>query len=143
MSSVLTYSALNAFRNCPRKYKHRYIDRLRPMERAEALAFGSVIHEALEKWYSLPADMHRLLTVLALLDEDQGFPNHQADPQQKAKCGPKLDGHTRAGGLVAKRLNRERYKPIIPGDEDEILYARRLIAQRCLCRQGPETRLRR
>ena len=84
MSSVLTYSALNAFRNCPRKYKHRYIDRLRPMERAEALAFGSVIHEALEKWYSLPVDMHRLLTVLALLDEDQGFPNHQADPQQKA-----------------------------------------------------------
>ena len=83
MSGVLTYSALNAFRNCPRKYKHRYIDHLRPVERPEALAFGSVIHEALEKWYTLPADTHRLLAILDLFDEQ--FPNHHADPQQKAK----------------------------------------------------------
>jgi RecB family exonuclease len=82
MSDVLTYSALNAFRNCPRKYKHRYIDRLGPIERPDALAFGSVIHEALEKWYSQPADAHQLLAVLDLLD---GQFNHQGDPQQKAK----------------------------------------------------------
>ncbi len=42
MSGVLTYSALNAFRNCPRKYKHRHIGHLGPVERPEALAFGSV-----------------------------------------------------------------------------------------------------
>ena len=49
--SVLTYSALNTFRNCPRKYKHRYVDSLRPRERPEALSFGSVIHGAIELWY--------------------------------------------------------------------------------------------
>ena len=83
MSDVLTYSALNAFRNCPRKYKHRYIDRLRPVERCDAMAFGSVIHEALEKWYllTLPSDTHRLLAVLDFLDGQF----NQADPQQKSK----------------------------------------------------------
>ena len=84
MSDVLTYSALNAFRNCPRKYKHRYIDHLRPVERCDAMAFGSVIHEALEKWYllTLPAGTHRLLTILDFLD---GQFSNQADPQQKSK----------------------------------------------------------
>ncbi len=83
MSGVLTYSALNAFRNCPRKYKYRYIDHLRPVKRVDTLAFGSVIHEALERWYTLPADTHRLLAILDFLDEQ--FPAHQADPEQKAK----------------------------------------------------------
>ena len=46
--SILTYSALNTFRNCPRKYKHRYVDCLRPRERPEALSFGSVIHGEIE-----------------------------------------------------------------------------------------------
>ena len=41
--TLLTYSALNTFRNCPRKYKNRYLDNLRPRERAEALSFGSVM----------------------------------------------------------------------------------------------------
>ena len=48
---VLTYSALNTFRNCPRKYKHRYLDNLRPRERAEALSFGGIVHSAIELWY--------------------------------------------------------------------------------------------
>ncbi len=83
MSEILTYSALNAFRNCPRKYKHRYVDNLRTLQRSEALTFGTVIHEALEKWYlpAQPAGTNRLLEILDFLDEQ--FPN-QADPKQKA-----------------------------------------------------------
>jgi hypothetical protein len=34
--SVLTFSSLSVFRNCPRKYKHRYLDHLRPVEKADA-----------------------------------------------------------------------------------------------------------
>jgi hypothetical protein len=36
MKQVLTYSALNCFRNCPRKFKHRYLDQLRRPEKPEA-----------------------------------------------------------------------------------------------------------
>ncbi|MFM2094094.1 MAG: hypothetical protein RIS70_1218 [Planctomycetota bacterium] len=81
--SVLTYSALNTFRNCPRKYKHRYLDNLRPREKAESLSFGSVIHGALELWYRLPADdPNRLWTVLDSID--QQFPLRAGDETQKA-----------------------------------------------------------
>ena len=80
--SVLTYSALNTFRNCPRKYKHRYLDFLRPRERADALSFGSVIHGAIELWYRSPADEDRLSAVLDWID--QQFPERVGDEDQKA-----------------------------------------------------------
>ena len=79
---VLTFSALNTFRNCPRKYKHRYIDCLRPREKAESLSFGSVIHGAIELWYRSAADSNRLWTVLDFID--QQFPLRAGDDGQKA-----------------------------------------------------------
>ena len=82
MKSVLTYSALNCFRNCPQKYKLRYVDQLRRPEPPENLAFGTVVHEALERWYTLPADNHRLLMVLDFIDSQ--YPNREADAKEKA-----------------------------------------------------------
>jgi RecB family exonuclease len=82
VKSVLTYSALNTFRNCPRKYRLRYIENLRRQEVPEALGLGSVVHEALEQWYRLAADGQRLLAVLALLDSK--YPGRGADPKEKA-----------------------------------------------------------
>ncbi|MCY3020190.1 MAG: PD-(D/E)XK nuclease family protein, partial [Planctomycetota bacterium] len=82
MRSVLTYSALNCYRNCPRRYKLRYIDLLRRPEQPESLAFGTVIHEALQRWYTLPADNRRLLAVLDFIDSQ--YPNRGADAKEKA-----------------------------------------------------------
>ena len=76
--TLLTYSALNTFRNCPRKYKNRYLDNLRPRERAEALSFGSVIHTAIELWYRSPDTESRLPDVLAYIDD--AFENRVVDP---------------------------------------------------------------
>jgi len=81
MQNVLTYSALNAFRNCPQKYKLRYVDNLAPRERAEALAFGSVIHEALQRWYLLSNGDPRLFKVLDQVDAQ--FPARQSNPTQR------------------------------------------------------------
>ncbi|MDZ4848406.1 MAG: PD-(D/E)XK nuclease family protein [Pirellulaceae bacterium] len=69
VKNVLTYSALNTFRNCPRKYKHRYVDNLRPREKADALSFGSVIHNAIELWYRTDDDCDRLQSVLDFIDQ--------------------------------------------------------------------------
>lgn len=80
--NVLTYSALNTFRNCPRKYKHRYIDCLRPREKAEALSFGGVIHGALELWYRSPKHPSTRWKVLDYID--QQFPERMGDDSQKA-----------------------------------------------------------
>ncbi|MBI1374518.1 MAG: hypothetical protein GC159_17510 [Phycisphaera sp.] len=81
---VLTYSALNTFRNCPRKYKHRYVDHIRRPQRPDALAFGSVIHGALERWYTLSPSTDptaRLFSTLDYIDGD--FNNRAADPVQR------------------------------------------------------------
>ncbi len=76
--TLLTYSALNTFRNCPRKYKNRYLDNLRPRERAEALSFGSVIHTAIELWYRSSNTESRLRDVLAYVND--AFENRVVDP---------------------------------------------------------------
>ena len=75
--TLLTYSALNTFRNCPRKYKNRYLDNLRPRERAEALSFGSVIHTAIELWYRSSNTESRLHDVLGYIDD--AFENRVVD----------------------------------------------------------------
>jgi hypothetical protein len=80
--SVLTYSALNTFRNCPRKYKHRYVDCLRPREKAEALSFGSVIHGAVEFWYRGMGHRDRFAAVLRFID--LMFPARSGDEREKA-----------------------------------------------------------
>ena len=49
--NVLTYSALATFRNCPRKYKNRFEDHLKPVEKEHSLYFGQVIHQALTLFY--------------------------------------------------------------------------------------------
>lgn len=79
---ILTYSALNCFRNCPKRYQLRYIDCLRRPESPEALAFGSVIHEALQQWYTLPVDNHRLLAILDFIDGR--YPNRGLDAREKS-----------------------------------------------------------
>ena len=75
--TLLTYSALNTFRNCPRKYKNRYVDNLRPRERPEALSFGSVVHTAIELWYRSQDIESRLRDVLAYIDD--AFENRVVD----------------------------------------------------------------
>ncbi len=76
----LTYSALNTFRNCPRKYKNRYLDNLRPRERPDALSFGSVIHTAIELWYRSQNAESRLRDVLTYIDD--AFENRVVDSNQ-------------------------------------------------------------
>ncbi len=80
--NILTYSALNTFRNCPRKYKHRYVDCLRPRQKPDALSFGGVVHAAIELWYQQVDDVNRLWNVLCFVDDQ--FPDRNHDDRQKA-----------------------------------------------------------
>ncbi|MDZ4851695.1 MAG: PD-(D/E)XK nuclease family protein [Pirellulaceae bacterium] len=81
--TLLTYSALNTFRNCPRKYKNRYLENLRPRERAEALSFGSVIHTSIELWYRSQDVESRLQDVMVYISG--AFENRMVDPNQMAQ----------------------------------------------------------
>lgn len=78
---ILTYSALNTFRGCPRKFKHRYLDHLQPRQKAESLSFGSVIHSGLELWYRSVGQSDRLWKLLDFIDGQ--FSGRVGDLQEK------------------------------------------------------------
>lgn len=48
---TLTYSSTSSFKNCRKKYKLNYIDKLEPKERPLYFSIGGAIHLGLEKWY--------------------------------------------------------------------------------------------
>ena len=49
---ILTFSSLDCFRSCQRRYKIRYVDGLVPLAKeTNSLYFGTVVHHALEIWY--------------------------------------------------------------------------------------------
>lgn len=50
-AKVITTSAARCFRGCPRKYFWRYEKGLQPRVEAEALRFGTLVHEALAAWW--------------------------------------------------------------------------------------------
>lgn len=49
---IVTYSSLNCFQQCHRKYKLRYLDGIVPIRKSNALEFGSAMHIALEKYWN-------------------------------------------------------------------------------------------
>jgi hypothetical protein len=47
-----SYSSICDFRDCPRLYKWKQIERLEPTTTSEAMRFGSIVHEALDVVYN-------------------------------------------------------------------------------------------
>ena len=47
----LSWSQVQTFRGCPRKWAYRYVDQLEPGFVPEALAFGSAFHTAMQLYY--------------------------------------------------------------------------------------------
>jgi hypothetical protein len=75
---VTTYSMWRLFRNCRTACDFRYNQELEPIERDPNLAFGSLVHQALELW-------HRTRNLDLALDRiDRAYPNRSQDPDQRA-----------------------------------------------------------
>ncbi|MCG3133833.1 MAG: hypothetical protein HMLKMBBP_01098 [Planctomycetes bacterium] len=75
--SVTTYSMWSLFRNCRKAAQYRYVLDLVPIERDRNLAFGSLVHEALEIW-------HRTRDLAATLDHvDRACANRAGDEEQR------------------------------------------------------------
>ncbi|MCE9635615.1 MAG: PD-(D/E)XK nuclease family protein [Planctomycetes bacterium] len=75
--AVSTYSMWSLFRNCRKAAQYRYILDLVPIERDRNLAFGSLVHEALEVW-------HRTRDLPATLDVvDRACANRAANEDER------------------------------------------------------------
>ena len=64
MSNLLTISRLRTWRDCKRKHRLVYLDGWRPRREDEAISFGRLVHEGLERWWTAPADQ-RLIAAFA------------------------------------------------------------------------------
>lgn len=51
MNTLITNSQLGVFKRCQREHKHAYQLAYRAIEDAEALRFGTLIHQGLEQWW--------------------------------------------------------------------------------------------
>ncbi|MEX0869636.1 MAG: PD-(D/E)XK nuclease family protein [Nitriliruptoraceae bacterium] len=80
----LSFSRIDMFQNCPRKFRYAYVDRL-PTRPAPALSFGSSVHAALEAFYDQklpePPSEDALLTFLYDHWEHAGFADLERDEQ--------------------------------------------------------------
>lgn len=56
-ASLLTQSAMRAYRSCPRKFQLRYVQRMRPIKKAETLTTGHSVHAALDVFRKTGGDL--------------------------------------------------------------------------------------
>ncbi|MDQ1702247.1 MAG: putative RecB family exonuclease [Frankiaceae bacterium] len=63
-----TPARLNAWQDCPRRYRLQYVDRVSVVSRPWAhLSLGSSVHSALAAWWQLPADRRTVTAAGALV----------------------------------------------------------------------------
>lgn len=75
--TVTTYSLWSLFRNCRKAAYWRYLREIVPAETDGALALGSVVHQALERWHTT----RDLAATLDLID--RAYPNRAGDESEK------------------------------------------------------------
>jgi len=59
MSPVFSHSRLETFGNCPKKYKFRYIDKIKTDKKSIEAFMGGCVHDVLEKLYQDVGHAHR------------------------------------------------------------------------------------
>ncbi|MDK9699075.1 MAG: PD-(D/E)XK nuclease family protein [bacterium] len=79
--AILTYSSMQSFLDCPRKYLNREIKCLTSKEKNRTLDFGSAWHGALERWYT-PGDQDVKCAAIKQYFSDC-FPNRESDYNER------------------------------------------------------------
>lgn len=103
----LSFSRVDTYRLCPRKFRYRYLDRL-PRVPAPALSFGASLHTALERFYDrktpTPPSVEELLGYLYEAWDSSGF--------AEADRGTQLDYYRHAQEVLRRFHEREapRYR---------------------------------
>lgn len=80
----LSYSSVSAYLKCPLSYRLRYVDRL-PTKKTPALAFGSSLHGALEKFYSQPVPAPPTLERFMIMLDESWVSEGYADVDEETK----------------------------------------------------------
>lgn len=111
----LSPSKISTYRECPRKFRFLYIDRLGPKFRKARpfLTLGNNVHAALRDFFSLPLRRRKPHTLQALLEERWatnrvGFRDEAEEEFYKARALGQLHQFARNFDLEARPLMLER-----------------------------------
>ena len=88
---LLTNSMRRKFSACPRAHQFAYVMMRRPLHESDALAFGSLIHRALEAWWSHEPEHRRLAALHSVASEAE----NGADPYTMATARALIEGYDR------------------------------------------------
>lgn len=92
MSALLTNSMRRKFASCPRAYQFAYSMLRRPATESDAMAFGTLVHKALESWWLAEPEHRRLAALHTLQSEhEQG----RCDAYALATARALMDGYER------------------------------------------------
>ena len=74
-------TAMSIFRECPMKYKWRYIDDITPLKKSNALRIGTMFHLAVDMYYSGASDEEVMKHIIAMSDNQiaESDPYYQED----------------------------------------------------------------
>jgi DNA helicase-2/ATP-dependent DNA helicase PcrA len=103
---VLSYSAIAAYRDCPRQYWYRYEQRLPVVQSAEAVQ-GVVLHEVLRRAGEARQRSQKVTAALLSSLHDQvwsatAFPDSRRAPTFKRNGAAQLESYRKGGGFEAK-----------------------------------------
>ncbi len=98
--NVLSNSAIACYRECPRKFKNKYVLRRRPRRKDEALRFGTFFHCGLNAWWQWANDAAevRLAAALRAMRERAEERPEDADPFELVKAEELMLGYTARWG---------------------------------------------
>ena len=114
--TIYSHSRLEAFKNCPLKYKFNYIDKIKREEEGIEAFLGSRFHEVMEKIYKdLPFRKYSLDELLDFYhdDWDKNYHNKMviADNERKAKDYKE----------IGKKFIADYYKRYYPFNQGKVL----------------------
>src|ERR1051326_1079204 len=86
---VATPSKLASFEDCPRRYRHAYVDRPTPPRDVHWAhnSLGASVHTALRNWYGLPAKRRRPEELARLLRATWVSEGYRDEAQERALAG--------------------------------------------------------
>jgi RecB family exonuclease len=101
----LSYSAITAYRDCPRQYWYRYVQRLPVVQSAEAV-HGVILHEVLRRAGELrrqgkPVTKARLKSIHDEVWAATQFPDPRRAPVFKRNGARELEAYRSRGGFAA------------------------------------------
>ncbi|UCC45017.1 MAG: PD-(D/E)XK nuclease family protein, partial [Candidatus Zixiibacteriota bacterium] len=115
MLSSYSYSALDTYQSCPRRFKFAYVDRVKVVKTVTADTYlGTAVHRILKKVYALGADGILLPLEDALEEYHQEWQKLDRKALSVTSNYHTVDDYIRIGREILSR-HYERYRPFNQG----------------------------